>query len=335
MCPEYRKLPCEKGGVLSMKLQSFLADSIEGYVRYRKVSGRTSYSYVKNVVLFDHFCAREYPGHKELTQEIVDRWCKQRETESTNSCVSRVYPVLDLFKYLKKRGKTRITLPKVPKSLPRTYIPHAFTHEELTRFFTACDNIKPRKGVLSTIQRIMLPVFFRLLYSSGMRTTEVIGLKCDDVCLESGIVSIKSGKGYDQHFVVLHDTMLSLIRIYNDRMSDILPNREYFFPTPDDRAHPPVWVTYHFKVLWKSCNSSKAIPYELRHNYAIENINSWNHQGFTIHDKLLALSKSMGHKKVESTMAYYSLTPGISDIIESADAEMYEFLIPDMEYEKD
>lgn len=48
-----------------------------------------------------------------------------------------------------------------------------------------------------------------------------------------------------------------------------------------------------------------------------------------------ALSKSMGHKQVESTLAYYSLTPGISDIIESADAEMYEFLIPDTGYEKD
>ena len=30
-----------------MKLQSFLANSIEGYIRYRKISGRTSYSYVK------------------------------------------------------------------------------------------------------------------------------------------------------------------------------------------------------------------------------------------------------------------------------------------------
>jgi integrase len=248
---------------------------------------------------------------------------------------SRIYPVLDLFKYLKKRGRTHITLPPVPKSSPKTYIPHAFTHEELIRFFTACDNIKPRKGILSTIQRITLPVFFRLLYSSGMRTTEAIRLKRDDVNLESGVVSIKSGKGYDQHFVVLHDTMLLLMHIYNDRISDILPNREYFFPTLDDKAHSPAWVTYHFRVLWKSCNSSKAIPYELRHNYAIENINSWNHQGFTVHDKLLALSKSMGHKQVESTMAYYSLTPGISDIIESADAEMYEFLIPNTQYEKD
>lgn len=71
-----------------MKTISFLSKVIEGYVKYRKASGRDSHSYVKNVILFDHFCAREYPEQTELTQEIVDRWCKQRSSECTNSLVS-------------------------------------------------------------------------------------------------------------------------------------------------------------------------------------------------------------------------------------------------------
>ena len=56
-----------------MKTVSFLSDAIESYVKYRKASGRDSHSYVKNVILFDHFCAKEYPGQTELAQEIVDR----------------------------------------------------------------------------------------------------------------------------------------------------------------------------------------------------------------------------------------------------------------------
>ncbi|MCS2436276.1 hypothetical protein NXY48_08670 [Bacteroides ovatus] len=132
-----------------MKTISFLSNAIEGYVKYRKASGRNSHSYVKNVILFDHFCAREYPGQTELTQEIVDRWCRQRPTECTNSCVSRVYPVLDFIKYMNKRGMTKIDLPQVPRSVPRTYTPHPFTHYELKRFFDACDNIKPRRGRLA------------------------------------------------------------------------------------------------------------------------------------------------------------------------------------------
>ena len=86
-----------------MKTISFLSKAIEGYVKYRKASGRYSYSYIKNIIQFDHFCVREYPEQTELTQEIVDRWCRQRPTECTNSCVSRVYPVSDFIKYMKKR----------------------------------------------------------------------------------------------------------------------------------------------------------------------------------------------------------------------------------------
>lgn len=73
-----------------------------------------------------------------------------------------------------------------------------------------------------------LPVFFRLLYSSGMRTTEAILLERDDVNLENGVVSIKRGKGYDQHYAVLHDTMLDLMRTYDGRMDELVPNRRVF-----------------------------------------------------------------------------------------------------------
>ena len=305
-----------------MKTISFLSDAIERYVKYRKASGRDSYSYVKNIILFDHFCAREYPEQTELSQEIVDRWCKQRSSECTNSCLSRVYPILNFIKYMNKRGMAKLELPQVPRSVPKTYTPHHFTHEELKCFFDACDNTRPRRGRSATIQRMTLPVFFRLLYSSGMRTTEAILLERDDVNLENGVVSIKRGKGYDQHYVVLHDTMLDLMRTYDGRIDELVPHRRVFFPTPDDKPHPPVWVTYHFRVLWQSCNSSHAIPYELRHNYAVENINRWTHQGFSVHGKLLALSKSMGHRQIESTLAYYSLTPAISDIMEYTENQL-------------
>ena len=305
-----------------MKTISFLSDAIERYVKYRNASGRDSYSYVKNIILFDHFCAREYPEQTELSQEIVDRWCKQRSSECTNSCLSRVYPILNFIKYMNKRGMAKLELPQVPRSVPKTYTPHHFTHEELKRFFDACDNTRPRRGRSATIQHMTLPVFFRLLYSSGMRTTEAILLERDDVNLENGVVSIKRGKGYDQHYVVLHDTMLDLMRTYDGRIDELVPHRRVFFPTPDDKPHPPVWVTYHFRVLWQSCNSSHAIPYELRHNYAVENINRWTHQGFSVHGKLLALSKSMGHRQIESTLAYYSLTPAISDIMEYTENQL-------------
>lgn len=93
--------------------------------------------------------------------------------------------------------------------------------------------------MLAAIQRMTLPVFFRLLYSSGMRTTEAILLERNDVNLENGVVSIKRGKEYDQHYVVLPDTMLDLMYTYDREIAGLVPHRRMFFPTPDDRPHPP------------------------------------------------------------------------------------------------
>lgn len=45
-----------------MKTISFLSNAIEGYVKYRKASGRNSHSYVKNVILFDHFLRKGISG---------------------------------------------------------------------------------------------------------------------------------------------------------------------------------------------------------------------------------------------------------------------------------
>lgn len=313
-----------------MELKSFLADKITVYAEFRQSSGRKSTSYLKNIKFFDHYLAENFASAKELTQEMADSWCACRPTEHPNSCISRIYPIISLVKFLRERGLTDIVPPKAPRGTRRTYIPHAFTDEELAKFFSACDNIKPRRGLLSSLQRITIPVFFRLLYSSGIRTTEAILLRADDVDLKGGILSIKAGKGYNQHHVVLHDSMLHLLLLYDRAVSTLVPDREYFFPTHKNGHHQPVWVTYHFRVLWKSVSKTRAIPYELRHNYAVENINRWRGIGFGLHDKLLALGKSMGHSDFRSTMGYYSLTPAMSEIVYEADSEAYETIIPDL-----
>lgn len=316
------------------KYQSFLADILERYESYRIASGRTSYSYIKNLIFFDHYCASEYPLAEQLTQEMVDKWCAQRATECNNSVISRVYPVLSFLRYAKERRLVDVQLPSTPKSRPRAYIPHAFTRTELNNFFYSCDTIEVKSGLSGEIRKITIPVVFRLLYSSGMRTTEVLLLRYEDVNLQTGVVNVQYSKGYDQHFVVLHDSMLELMKIYDSSVSKLLPNRIFFFPTTKNKNYQGVWITYYFRKLWQQRNHTRAIAYELRHHYAIENINHWIGDGLNLHIKLLSLSKSMGHSDIESTKKYYALVPGLSNIIEDVSEESFNDLIPNIEQDE-
>jgi len=318
-----------------MVFKSFLSEILDGYVAYRKASGRDSVSYLLNVRHFERYCVREYPSAKALSQTMVDRWCKKRDTETTNSCISRIYPVLCFLRYANARGLIDINIPTAPQSIPRTYIPHAFTVEELQNFFHSCDSIKAKYGLIGKIQKITVPVFFRLLYSSGIRTTEARLLRREDVNLENGVVNIRYSKGYNQHFVVLHDTILDLMKKYDVAISKIISDRTLFFPTKSNKGYPGSWVTRIFRICWYESNKACAIAYELRHHYAVENINGWIGQGLTTHMKLLSLSKSMGHTNVESTKYYYSLVPGLSDIIEDATGDTFDQIIPNLQNDEE
>lgn len=318
------------------KFTSNLKPLIEPYLSYRKASGRwNEASYEPNLVLFDRFCKKHYPEAEHLSQEMVDGWCRKRDTESNNSCRSRIYVVVSFIRYLRKRGKTDVVEPEMPRKERRVYVPHFFTDAELNNFFRACDNLPSAPSTPEQRSRkITLPVFFRLLYSSGLRTNEARMLRVDDVDLSHGIMNIRYSKGHAQHYVVLHDSMLTLMKTYDQAIRKQYPHRTYYFPARGDSYHTRAWVQKNFRALWNKYNSSYAIAYEIRHHYAIENINRWTDEGFGFHAKLLYLSKSMGHSTLESTKYYYSLVPGMAKILEEKTGIDFDNIVPEVDYEE-
>jgi len=318
------------------KFTSFLAPEINAYVFYQKASGHwNEASYEPNLILFDRYLKKQYPKALLLSQEMVDGWCHKRNTEKNNSCRSRIYVVKSFIGYLRKRKKTDVTEPMIPANERRRYIPHAFTDAELKNFFSACDSLPSASDTPEQRSRqITVPVFFRLLYSSGMRTCEARMLKLEDVDLFDGIINIRYSKGHAQHYVVLHDSMHKLLKKYDAKIRKRYPCRTYFFPARKDTFHTRCWVQKNFRELWDKYNSSHATAYELRHHYAIENINSWTDGGFGFDAKLSYLSKSMGHSTLESTKYYYSLVPKIADILEEKTKMDFENIVPEVDCEE-
>jgi integrase len=148
--------------------------------------------------------------------------------------------------------------------------------------------------------------------------------------LSDGVLNIHYSKGHDQHYIVLHDSMLRLMRTYDQAIGKLYPDRVYFFPARNRGFHTRSWVQNNFRQLWDAVNCSHATAYALRHHYAIENMNRWVDKGFGFDDKLLYLSKSMGHKTIESTRYYYSLVPGMSHILEEHTKVGFNALIPEV-----
>lgn len=312
---------------------SCFSSLIENFVEYRKASGSWNEPcYGLNIRLFDHYCARHYPDSRFLSQEMIDAWCAKRDTETNRSCETRRNVTRAFLHYLRERGLVDAVPPEKLRAEPRSYVPHAFSGDELERFFQECDSIRPYLGRRqSVIRKITIPVFFRLLYSTGMGTTEARLLRRDDVGLGNGIINIRKSKGYDQHYVVMHDTMAAAMARYDEAADRLQPDRTYFFQSDKGGWHSRYWVQDNFRSLWEKANGTKDVSaYALRHHYAVTNIDSWTDDGFGFCDRLQHLSKSMGHRSVEATRYYYSIVPRLSDTLAEKTEKGFNAIIPEV-----
>ena len=312
---------------------SKIAPLMREYERFQMASDRWCENSNALLTRFDRHCATNFPESDALSEEMLE-WCNKRDTESNNSCCSRIYPIVGFVRFLQKRGMTHVNPPTIPRKERRAYVPHAFTPEELKNFFAACDMIISRpytSALVSQNLNLTIPVFFRLLYSSGIRTNEARLLRKDDADLSHGVLNIRYSKGHDQHFVVLHDSMLKLMREYDAAIGNLYPGRLYFFPGRSGECRSNSWVCSNFKKLWEKGNNSYAVAYELRHNYAVTNVNSWTDDCIGFNQKLYSLSKSMGHSVIESTNYYYSLVPRMANILDEHTDE--DEVIPEVCYE--
>ena len=322
-------------------VKTFVSEVMDKYIFYLKASNHLSRFTHKTLIRFNKYCVSIEPDTDILTNDIVNGWCGKRPEEQCKSRNLRVRPVRKFLKYTNKHGWTNVLIPENLPVKKSTYIPHGFNENELSAFFHSTATIKLvgwQNELRFKLRKIQVPVYFRLLYSTGMRTNEARMLRCEDVDLTNGIINIAHSKGLDQHRVALHPTMWNLLKQYNDAMERLIPGRKIFFPNKNDNFYGIAWHANIFRNIWKTISGEPARAYDLRSLYAVANINSWDYDGMEWFDKLLYLSHSMGHRRIESTCYYYQLVPLFFKQLEELTGQALHDLLPDLtnffEYEE-
>jgi len=330
--PEPENVGKRKKSSLLKEFTGAGAGLLNQFVSHRIASGRWSVAYDWALRSFDMHCATLYPEATRLTQEMVDTWCALRPTENLHSCGKRTAVVRSFLEYARSRRLLNLDGNSVPthgRGSMTLKNPHVFTETELENFFFACDAIHIRRNSLvDRLMQLTVPVFFRLLYSSGIRTNEARNLDVEDVDLKQGIINIRQTKGHVEHRVALHPTMTEQLVAYHTAVNKLKPDRKCFFPNYYDRYYSLVWMENHFERLWSKYNHHHATPCHLRHHYATTNINNWPARTEKFNRNLLYLSRSMGHSTIETTMYYYSFTPKLAELLKAHKHETFNEIIP-------
>lgn len=229
----------------------------------------------------------------------------------------------------KPAGKGRKTKQPVP------FVP---SDEELANLFRASNELPVSPGDSDMRLRSMqFPVMLRLMESSGLSPKELLMLRNEDVELDSGVIHVHSRDSCDEHRVVIHKTMLSMMVSYDMAVGDLQGRRQWFFADREGSPYSLRWLNGLFRAAWLKYNQrpsdgSRLSSSMLRHDYIIRNMNSWvdgdpeeNLLG------LLALSKSLGHRNLGETLSLYRMSKGMSDVMDKLVVDDYNSIIPHME----
>tara|TARA_A100001015_G_scaffold46352_1_gene51137 strand:+ start:406 stop:1323 length:918 start_codon:yes stop_codon:yes gene_type:complete len=180
---------------------------------------------------------------------------------------------------------SKLDSPKKDSKLPRP-----IAVNDIKNLFSAFENKKEKRWIISRNQAIFL-----LLYTCGLRISEAINMKTNELPLNSSV--LVKGKGKKERMVPILNIANQAIENYTKQCPYPISNSEYvFLGIRGNRMLPRSFQ----KAMERARNSiglpSSTTPHSLRHSYATHLLNAGT--------DLRSIQKLLGHSSLSSTQIY-------------------------------
>src|ERR1700723_2333134 len=238
----------------------------------------------------------------EVTRPVLERYQrylflyrkKNGEPMSFRSQHSRLVPLRMWFRWLTRRNHllhnpaSELELPKLGQPLPKTI----FSSHEVEQILQLCDVADP----IGLRDRAIIEV----LYSTGIRRMEVIGLKLYDLSLDRGVLLVRQGKGKKDRYVPVGERAVAWLQKYIDEARPQLalePDDMTVFLTVQGEGFSPDYMTSTVKARIDAAKLGKTGACHLfRHTMAT----LMHENGADIR----FIQEILGHMKLETTQIY-------------------------------
>jgi integrase len=248
-----------------------------------------------------------------ITKKLLDVICSKQPNESGKSRSNRIQIVIQFALFLNEAGYPSC-VPPLP-TFKSSHTPYIFTHEEILRFFSVCDQIKVplrnRRGVV-----FFLPFLFRLLYTTGIRISEAMTLSLNDVDVKNKHLKLRDSKNGKERLIPLSESTSLALKDYlkyrNQR--PVRNGVDHLFVDPEGKV-PAYGIAYRWfrKILFRtgiSHGGRGAGPrlHDLRHTFSVHSLQAMAEKGVDLYYSLPILSTYLGHQSLASTDKYVRLT---------------------------
>ena len=270
-------------------------------LRLKNFSPGTIKVYVHAVEMFASFLGR---SPQQSTVEDVRRYLLQLMDRG----LSRSYGVLqrNALRHLFQDTLGRTDeLKAVPRPKRERRLPVVLSREEVQRLFSVVTNLKHK-------------ALFMVAYDAGLRLSEILNLRIEDVDSQRMVIRIRQGKGKKDRYGRLSKGLLTLLREYwrACRPESLLfpgahPNKRYDLATPG----------HILKKLCRKAGITKRVSmHTLRHSFATHLLEAGTN--------LRVIQQLLGHSSIQTTCIYTHISieelreaPSPMELLEDPEAE--------------
>lgn len=268
----------------------------------RGQSPRTSEEYARDVELFGAFLepgqpktapflklASAMPG--DVRRFVMELMGPRKYTPTS---VRRKIAALRSYYGLQKREGRRpdnpasdVPPPKAPKRLPQV-----MSEPEVTRL------LRTRVAGKNDFQRLRNSAIMELLYASGIRRAELVGLNLSDVDLERRVMRV-IGKGNKQRAVFLNVSAAEAIRSYLAVRPRTVDEALFVSRRKSRLSHRQAWVIFR-EFAQLSGLAKHVTPHVMRHSFATHLLENGA--------DIVTIKELLGHESLSTTQIYTNVS---------------------------
>lgn len=258
-------------------LRGYRSD-LEGFERYIRESG------VESLLDADHLTIRGYLAKLQL--DGLSRATVQRKLASLKT----FYRFLHRMGFLEINPTATVSSPKVERRLPEF-----LTVEEVDRLLSAPRGDRP----IEIRDKAML----ELIYSTGIRISELLAIDLWDIDLTEMVVRVK-GKGRKERIVPFGEVAKEALERYLEVRDDLAPggsNDSALFLSDWGRRMTPRNFRERLRIYAERAGIKKRIsPHILRHSFATHMLEAGA--------DLRVVQEMLGHSNLSTTQIYTHVT---------------------------
>lgn len=225
---------------------------------------------------------------KSISNDKIKDWLLEAQTINT-----RKHRLCALNSFYKITVGMPSKIQKIPYPKSDKKLPVVLSQEEVQKMFDVCENLK-HKAILS------------LLYACGLRVSELINLRWQNIDRSRMVINIVGGKGGKDRQVMLPKELLTILAQYYREYK----TKDYIFSGQFSDQYSSKSVGQVIKQLAEKAGIKKRVwTHQMRHNcftHMVEN-------GIDIN----LIQKLAGHSNVKTTIIYTHISHNLISQIKS------------------